>query len=74
MAKQPRKPSLVTLKKAWAKDPAQREAEYIHALPLVYLGEIPKLPEHGVFASAASGRILAGRHIGQFRELGPAEV
>jgi len=36
---------------------------------LVYLGEIPQTPGHGVFVEFRSGKVHSGMHIDQFREL-----
>jgi len=74
MAKLPRKLSLVRLKKKWAAEPDLRKAQFFKDQPLVYLGEIPNMPEHGVFVGFASGNIYSGLHIHQFVELSESEV
>ena len=74
MAKSPRKLSLVKLKKKWASEPAIQASSLFKDLPLVFLGEIPNMPEHGVFVGHSSGRIYSGLHIGQFTELLESEV
>lgn len=74
MAKSPRKLSLVKLKKKWASEPTAQELPFINDMPLVFLGEIPNMPEHGVFAGHRSGKIYSGYHIFQFVELSESEV
>jgi hypothetical protein len=37
-------------------------------LPLIFLGEIVNMPEHGIFIGK-SGKIYRGYHISDFREL-----
>jgi hypothetical protein len=69
MAKSPRKMSLVKLKKKWAADPLIKKAPFFKDLPLIFLGEIPNMPEHGVFVGQRSGKIYSGFHISQFAEL-----
>ena len=73
MAK-PRKLSLVELKKKWALEPAVEELPFINDMPLIFLGEIPNMPEHGVFVGYKSGQIYSGYHIFQFVELPEKEV
>jgi hypothetical protein len=68
----PRQLALVTLKPEFA-DVASR-APFSGDLPLVFLGEIPNMPEHGVFAGHRSGRLYSGYHISQFMELAPEDV
>ncbi|HSI23392.1 MAG TPA: hypothetical protein VK959_10260 [Methylophilaceae bacterium] len=74
MAQFPRKLSLVKLKKKWAAEPVIKAASYFNDLPLIFLGEIPNMPEHGVFVGHSSGRIYSGIHISQFTELSESEV
>ena len=69
-----RKLTLVTLKKRWTTDPMIQNSTFFSELPLIYLGEIPNMPEHGVFASYLSGRLFSGLHIFYFRELRDDEV
>ena len=47
---------------------------FISDMPLIYFGEIPNMPEHGVFAGYKSGRVYAGYHIYDFQELTEDEV
>ena len=42
-------------------------------LPLIFLGEIANMPEHGIFVGK-SGKIYQGYHIWNFRELTEDEV
>ncbi len=74
MAKPPRKMSLVRLKKKWADDPAIKKAHFYKDQPLIFLGEIPNMPEHGVFAGHHSGKIYSGLHTRQFVEISENEV
>lgn len=48
MAKSPRKLSLVKFQKKWAADPTSKGLPFIDDMPLIFLGEIPNMPEHGV--------------------------
>ncbi|OQW74073.1 MAG: hypothetical protein BVN35_10885 [Proteobacteria bacterium ST_bin11] len=66
--------SLVKLKKKWAAEPSAKELPFINDMPLVFLGEIPNMPEHGVFAGHRSGQIYSGYHIFRFVELSDKEV
>jgi len=43
-------------------------------LPLIFLGEIPNMPDHGVFIGHKTGRAYVGYHIADFEELGPGEI
>jgi hypothetical protein len=74
MAKSPRKMSLVKLKKKWATDPATKKTPYFKDQPLIFLGKIPNMPEHGVFVGQRSGKIYSGFHISQFTELSEDET
>jgi hypothetical protein len=74
MAKKPRKLSLVKLKKKWANEPVIMDSPFFKDMPLVFLGEIPNMPEHGVFIGHKSGEIYSGMHIFQFTELSKNEV
>jgi hypothetical protein len=74
MSKMLRKLSLVRLKKKWATESAAQELPFLNDMPLIYLGEIPNMPEHGVFAGHRSGRLYSGYHIGHFVELSKSEV
>ena len=74
MSKPPRKLSLVRLKKKWASQAPAQELPFLEDMPLVYLGEIPNMPGHGVFAGHRSGRFYSGYHIAQFVELSESEV
>ena len=42
-------------------------------LPLIFLGEIVNMPEHGIFIGK-SGKIYHGYHIWNFRELTEDEI
>ena len=42
-------------------------------LPLIFLGEIVNMPEHGIFVGK-SGKIYWGYHIWNFRELTEDEI
>ena len=42
-------------------------------LPLVYLGELANMPEHGIFIGR-SGKCYFGYHLWDFRELREDEV
>ena len=42
-------------------------------LPMIYLGEITNMKEHGIFIGK-SGKCYFGYHISHFRELGEDEV
>ena len=44
------------------------EYPFCNDLPLVYLGEIANMPEHGIFIGK-SGKCYFGYHIWNFREL-----
>ncbi len=74
MAKQLRKLSLVKLKTKWAADPDLKKAPFFKDQPLVFLGEIPNMPEHGVFVGHGSGKVYSGHHITYFTELGEDET
>lgn len=65
--------ALVRLKPEFAHS-AGSDLPFINDFPLVYLGEIPNMPEHGVFAGHKSGRVYSGYHIWQFEELPSEEV
>lgn len=65
----PREKALVTIKdKA-----AARAYPFYDDLPLVFLGEIANMPEHGIFIGA-SGKWYLGYHIWDFRELREEEI
>jgi hypothetical protein len=74
MPKAPRKLSFVRLKKKWAAEISAQELPFLNDMPLIYLGEIPNMPEHGVFAGHHSGRLYSGYHIEHFVELSKSEV
>jgi len=74
MAKSPRKLCLVKLKKKWACEPTIQASSFFKDLPLVFLGEIPNMPEHGIFVGHSSGHIYSGLHIEQFTELLESEI
>ena len=60
--------TLVTLKEGITVD-----YPFSDDLPLVYLGELANMPEHGIFIGQ-SGRCHFGYHISNFRELSEEEV
>lgn len=64
--------SLVRLKPEWL-DILDRYP-FAKDLPLVFLGEIPNLPGHGVFLGHHSGHAYSGFHIDAFEELPEDEV
>jgi hypothetical protein len=66
--------ALVRLKREWANLLAQHTQPFASDMPLIYLGEIPNMPEHGVFAGHRSGRVYSGHHIEQFEEVPSEEV
>ena len=60
--------ALVTLK-----NEISSEYPFSDDLPMVYLGEIYNMPEHGIFAGR-SGKCYFGYHIDNFRELREEEI
>jgi hypothetical protein len=74
MSKSPRKLSLVKLKKSKSTTSASKNLPFIDDMPLIFLGEIPNMPEHGVFVGYQTGRIYSGFHIFDFVELTKDEV
>ena len=74
MSKKLRKLSLVTLKEKWAADSSAKKLPFIKDMPLVFLGEIRGMPEHGLFVGHRSGRVYSGFHTFQFRELRAHEI
>jgi hypothetical protein len=74
MAKRPRQLSLVRLRKKFSQSPSAKQLPFLDDMPLVFLGEIPNMPEHGVFAGHRTGKIYSGFHIEQFVELSESEV
>jgi hypothetical protein len=65
--------TLVRLKREWAIESGS-QVPFANDTPLIFLGEIPNMPEHGVFAGHKSGRVYSGYHIAQFEELPPEDV
>jgi len=64
-----REKSLVTIK-----DIAEiGNYSFANDLPLVFLGEIVNMPEHGIFIGK-SGKSYWGFHISNFRELTDSEI
>ena len=59
---------LVTLK-----DEISLEYPFSDDMPMVYLGEIANMPEHGIFIGK-SGKCYFGYHISNFRELSEEEI
>lgn len=74
MPKRPRELSLVRLRKKVSQSSSAKQLPFFDDMPLVFLGEIPNMPGHGVFAGHRSGRIYSGYHIEQFVELSESEV
>jgi len=70
----PRPYSLVTIKDQWQETARTCALPFLNDLPLIFLGEIPNMPGHGVFAGHRSGRLYSGYHIEQFIELSEEEV
>ena len=60
--------TLVTLK-----NELSLEYPFSDDMPMVYLGEIANMPEHGIFIGK-SGKCYFGYHISNFRELSEEEV
>ena len=63
-----REKTLVTVKGEITK-----EYPFYNDLPLIYLGEITNMKEHGIFIGK-SGKCYFGYHISSFRELSEDEV
>ena len=74
MSKGPRPLSLVKLKPELLARARSDELPFVTDTPLVFLGEIPNMPEHGVFVGYSSGRVYSGYPIDQFVELSDDEV
>ena len=60
--------TLVTLK-----EEISLEYPFSDDMPMVYLGEIANMPEHGIFIGK-SGKCYFGYHISNFRELSEDEI
>jgi len=63
-----REKALVTLK-----EEITNTYPFCNDLPLIYLGEITNMPEHGIFIGK-SGKCYFGYHIFNFRELSETEI
>ena len=63
-----REKALVTVKGEITK-----EYLFYNDLPLIYLGEITNMKEHGIFIGK-SGKVYFGYHISHFRELSEDEI
>ena len=63
-----REKSLVTLK-----EDTTSSFPFDKDLPMIYLGEITNMKEHGIFIGK-SGKCYFGYHISHFKELGEDEV
>lgn len=63
-----REKALVTVKVKITK-----EYPFYNDLPLIYLGEITNMKEHGIFIGKL-GKVYFGYHISNFRELSEDEV
>jgi hypothetical protein len=74
MSKSPRPLSLVKLKPEFVACGKADKPAFADDMPLVFLGEIPNMPEHGVFVGHSSGRVYSGYHIWKFVELSEDEV
>jgi hypothetical protein len=68
----PRPLALVSLRPEFAS--GAHQFPFADDLPLIFFGEIPNMPEHGVFAGLRSGRIYSGYHIDRFCELSREDV
>jgi hypothetical protein len=64
-----RERAFVTLKE----EMATADHSFGDDLPLIYLGEIANMPEHGIFIGK-SGKFYSGYHIWDFRELREDEI
>lgn len=64
-----RERALVVLKN----EMSMNEYPFCNDFPLVYLGEIANMPEHGIFIGQ-SGKCYWGYHIWNFRELSKDET
>ena len=60
--------TLVTLK-----NELSLEYPFSDDMPMIYLGEIANMPEHGIFIGK-SGKCYFGYHISNFRELSEDEI
>lgn len=75
-----RKLSLVKVKKSIWKAAFNDSNEYKLAypfyndMPLIFLGEIPNMREHGIFIGYKSGHVYSGYHIFNFEELKENEL
>lgn len=63
-----RKNTFVTVKEGVTDD-----YPFYDDLPLIYIGEIASMPEHGIFVGR-SGKCYSGYHIWSFRELSEEEI
>ena len=63
-----REKSLVTVKGEMTS-----EYPFYNDLPMIYMGEIANMKEHGIFIGK-SGKCYFGYHISNFRELSEEEV
>ena len=48
---------------------AKIKQKYIDDLPLIFLGEIKNMPEHGIFVGHKSGKVYSGYHVFDFEEI-----
>lgn len=74
MEKKPRPLSLVKLKAGCHTPEEAASLPFNDDFPLIFLGEIPNMPDHGVVAGFRTGRIYSGYHIEQFTELNEEEI
>ena len=63
-----RKNTFVTVKEGVTDD-----YPFYDDFPLIYIGEIASMPEHGIFVGR-SGKCYSGYHIWNFHELGEEEI
>ena len=61
-----RKRSLVTVRSEYE---AEYSAKLVEHCPLIYLGDIRQMPDHGIFISHRTHKMFLGLHTFAFREL-----
>lgn len=64
-----RVPTLVRPTKQFIAVLGKKRPKYFKDLPLVFMGEIKNMPEHGVFIGMKSGKIYSGYHVWNFEEI-----
>jgi hypothetical protein len=70
----PRVPSLVRPTKDFLKVLGKKRPPYLKDVPLVFMGEIANMPEHGVFVGMKTGKVYSGYHIFNFEEVPDSET